>query len=304
MQHLFANIISEMYGPHFLLLYIIFIVLVIFGIRYQMRRHTGQDEKPNPKDIPADPDPYAIAFLRGETEVIKLGLMRLLGMKMIKTNQNGAMLAPTRRKQVGLTPFERAIMNHLRSEQLSRVLLTSKALHQQVENHFGALRDEYEAAGYMSSISGASMKAIKTIGAALIVALGLYKLVVAIMTGHFNVFLILLFGGIGVAIAFAQRKPRLTHAGKKYLKSLKTAYGAVPTRMTGKESYDQATLAAATAGFGVLLIGDWATVGNVFTHGKSLSPISNSNTDGYTCGVGCGGSCGGGCGGGCGGCGS
>ena len=78
MNRLLSNPVANMYGPHFLLLYLILCCLVI-GIALYVARRVRENAGPMASPVQADPDPYSLAFLReGPDEVIRLAFVSLV----------------------------------------------------------------------------------------------------------------------------------------------------------------------------------------------------------------------------------
>src|SRR4029078_10245815 len=79
-----ANFIADMPGPTFLVFYAAVIVTVYFVVWLVLRQRDSSHLLP-PMAIPADPDPYEIAYLRGgENEVLRLIILELIQREYLK----------------------------------------------------------------------------------------------------------------------------------------------------------------------------------------------------------------------------
>src|SRR5688572_33475134 len=107
MDWLSNNPVANMYGPHFLLLYLTVILAVMVGCRWAARRSDSTSgELPPP--IPVNPDPYEIAYLRGgPNEVARLVVFDLVRLGYVKLRSNAI-----RRSEVHPDP---ALLNELQN---------------------------------------------------------------------------------------------------------------------------------------------------------------------------------------------
>ena len=162
----------------------------------------------------------------------------------------------------------------------------------------------------------------------LILSLGGYKLLAAILHGHYNIILLIIFTIAGLVIARAAAKlPRVTRLGKAYLDRLQTAFDnlkhtsqaayiqsnqAMPAPQTTFAGVDPLLLSVGVFGSGILV----GTIFDNYNQAFHRAQVS-SNSGGSSCSSGCGSSCssasscssgsscsgGSSCGSGCGGCG-
>jgi uncharacterized protein (TIGR04222 family) len=305
------NPIANLRGPAFLLFYALFIAATLFVGRRALRQRDPSAALPKPP-VPAQPDPYEIAYLRGgENEVARTVVFNLLQRGYLQSTPGAvhtgkdkspewlerAPKAPDRRH---LSPIERCVWDELAipssGEGIFRGGLPAR-IKSQCAEYERRLRDEQ----LLSSPSLVPVAwQIGLLGLLAIAGLGGYKLLVALSRGRENVFFLFVFGIVGIiALALALRVPRLSARGRAYLKELQLAYTATRQRIErlGRSGADPLLpLLVGLFGVGVL-------AGTPFDYYHLM--FRKSESSGGSCGGGCG-SCGSssdGGGGGCGGCG-
>ena len=88
MQPQMMAFIADMYGPRFLLLFAGVAVAGLVFVRLAIRAFEPDRDAPEPK-LPAKPDPFEIAFLRGGTPaVVQVALLRLVQKKLLALRRN------------------------------------------------------------------------------------------------------------------------------------------------------------------------------------------------------------------------
>ncbi|HEX8248062.1 MAG TPA: hypothetical protein VF599_07815, partial [Pyrinomonadaceae bacterium] len=162
----------------------------------------------------------------------------------------------------------------------------------------------------------------------LILGLGAYKFVAALINGYFNVFGIIVIAVIATVITFfAARLPRLTNLGKTYLERLQLAFDKLKYQTqqiyqpsdtpkvvpnTQFAGVDPLLLSVGVFGGAVLAGTIYDDYNQAFQRAQNQAVTSGSSSCGSACGSSCSSSSGSGgggdsggssCGGGCGGCG-
>lgn len=303
MAWLWKNPIATMPGPFFLPLFAAFIALVIIALRL-LRRVVGANEGAEPPRVPASPDPYQTAFLAGgANEVLRTVLMELVqtgAVKVSASNKEHLVAVPSADVEA-MNPLQRSTWTWLESPRTAQDLFSTTGLKQTLEGPLTELEAGLRQQQLLVS-SGQHLfqNRLRILGIMLILALGGYKLTVALAAGKRNVGFLIPLGIIGAIVAAVQLRPtRLTAAGKEYLKKLKTAF-------SGLKSQEYAAMTPRMVGLTVALFGISALDSTIFAdyHAlfkKSLASGGGDGSGGSSCGSsGCGSGCGGG---GCGGCG-
>jgi uncharacterized membrane protein YgcG len=129
--------------------------------------------------------------------------------------------------------------------------------------------------------------------------IAMIKILVALSTGHSNVFFLVILAIAGTALLVRRALTRRTLAGNTALQNLRVLFGSLwRARRRGKKVEDPSEAALLAAVFGVYTVGAFDSIA-----WARMFP-SKANSDSCSGGGSCGsGGCGGG-GGGCGGCGS
>jgi uncharacterized protein (TIGR04222 family) len=334
MNWLLHNVIADLDGPTFLAFYLLAIVAVIVASRVSINL-ADPTRSLDPLEIPTKLDPYEIAFLRGgPNEVTRVAIASLIQRGILK------IIPPETRygsRQIDretdlddegpLTHIEEVVADWSEYPATAAEIFDPK-------QGLAALVSQ-ECLIYEKRLGGeelllpAEVRDIAWrlwwLGSGLIVAIGGYKLAVALAKGHTNVQILIGMGTVGpLLLLWACRAlPRLSHRGRAYLHRLQFAFGTLKTATQrvaiGKDasqnnaSIDQLSLTQAAAWSDASLVlgiyGLSAMSGVGSTDIQALFAHSSQNHIGFSscgsgCGAGCGSGCGGGgCGGGCGGCG-
>jgi uncharacterized protein (TIGR04222 family) len=324
---LLDNPLANMYGPYFLVLYGSLTFFTILFITYFKTLADKTDRLPLPA-IPHDIDPYEIAYLRGGTnEMARTAVFSLMqkGLVEIKNAGKNAIITRTSNpERRTTTTVEDAALNWFAVSRQPKELFASGGLAETLEPYAG----EYlRRLGRQQLITGPEMQSRVSLwkwpAFLLVLGLGGYKALAAVMHGHLNLVGILIIGVIGVVgLAVVGRLPRITKLGNAYLERLQTAFnklqyqapaaaveeGTAPTG--GMMGMDPLLLSVGIFGGAVLSGTAYGAHNDVFARSQK----ENAAAAGSACGAGCGSSCssggsscgssgcgGGGCGG-CGGC--
>ncbi len=305
------NFIADMPGPTFLILYALVIGAALMA-SWAARRYLDPTNSLPFLAVPARPDPYEIAYLRGEeNEVARIAIVGLLQrgyLRVVTDGENEKIAwAKDRPALEGLTDLERRVFQ-IFSAPLTAQEIFSKNLPLEATACCAKYAERLAVEQLLSS--GAWKLKLAVPGAVIITALGGYKLLVALEKGHSNVWFLIIMGAVGLVWLFVMGFRRLSGRGKKYLQGLELAFGQLKTQALAAapavggsgltslhlddnpeaaslRSDPSLTLVAAIFGLDILANTQFDHYQKMFKEGSSGS-----------------GSCGGGCGGdGCGGCG-
>lgn len=302
------NPIANMHGPQFLGFYAAVIVTTLGLLWFFSRRVDATTGQPVPP-VPTEPDPYAIAYLRGGLgEVARVAVFELLQREYIEGKEG---IFKETAKHPGLRHLHgvpRIAYDWLKTKGslTAREVFSSRGLVTQLEGQAESeLRRPLEADQLLVNSHSKSLRR-RWAGAATALMLGLggYKLAVALTKGYTNiVFLVLmLIFALVASIVTALSMPSLTLRGRKYLDALNLAFDQLTHRPEARQESSYLPLMVGL--FGVSALG-----GTSFAYYaddlERMQQVAQASGDAglASCGSSCGGG-GGGCGGGCGGCGS
>ena len=340
MEWLMDNPIANMYGPHFLLFYGAVCILTILA-GWIMRRTLDWTRRMPAPMIPATPDPYEIAYLRGgESEVTRTVIFGLMQRGYLRASALGAgqMMeqAPEHPDRRALAGIERRAFDWFAAPREVKDIFNAPKAAPQGRAEAGALADAVKAfcAPYRQRLQSehlltppsviASLRLLQLAGALVIFGLGAYKLFVALARGRTNIGFLIIIGIVALVIFLAvARAERLSARGREYIKRLQLAFERLRPRGATQMPGTTQTLGltqplGAANGFDPTLLllvsvfGVGALAGTPHESYQRMFPqTGGSGGSGGGCSASSGSSCsssscgGGGCGGGgCGGCGS
>jgi len=336
MEWLTQNVVADMYGPQFLILYAAVIIVSAIVCRVASRRLDWTRSAGLPV-IPSSPDPFEIAYLRGgENELLRSLVFGLIQRGYLRVSADAKMplierteLKPEAR---ALPPLERRAYEWFAVPREAKELFTAGGLRGQV-GAFAATYEQRLTGEHLLTPPDVRAAAFRVwcLGAAFVVGLGGYKLLVAVEKGRYNVGFLVVMGVVGlVVLGVACRVPRLSQKGKAYLERLQLAFERLKAQAVSRPANTLSitpTAAGASAAAGaadptlllaVGLFGVGTLAGTAYddyqrTFQKSAASSSSggscggsSSSCGSSGGDGGGGGCSGGSGcggGGCGGCG-
>lgn len=301
MFEFFNKFIGHMYGPYFLIFYAAYIAILYFACKYSFYIIDKSNDREVPH-IPKEPDPYIVAYIRnGPKEVIKCVLFSLIERKYLIVNTAKTTLKVAKKHPPieNLINLEAVVFDFMVVKSEIGEMIESAALQIQVEN---LCKQNELLKKHDDLVIGKNLRVfenIKGIAGFLVLALGAYKFIMAVLSGHSNVFFLMILGVVGLIIIF-NIKPNSfsSKRGKLFIKDLETVYYS---------KYEQG--ANFVSPYNQLLLA--SIFGFQFLYGKGYkyleiyrSPTYNNygGGSGSSCSSSCGSSCGGGCGGGCGGC--
>ncbi|MBD2565146.1 MULTISPECIES: TIGR04222 domain-containing membrane protein [Nostoc] len=325
MNALLHNPIADMYGPDFLLFYCSVVVITLVVCWRLVQDPTKNQPLPL---IPAEPDPYEIAYLRSqETGIADVALFDLIVRGYLQFSEQSISQVPNHPDASHLQPIEREIFDKLSSS--STVQTSLWLATQSIQTYSNAYEEKLqnEQLLYASQWQERNIK-VGLIGAMIIFSLGGYKLLIALGKGRSNVGFLVAIGVLSIIFLlwFVSRHTPLSHRGKIYLQQLQQTF----TRLQQKAKYDIPSVFdynLLVALFGVEALagtsydsyykaffppifsrtvstGSRSSGGSCSSSSGCSSSCSSSSSDSSCSSSSCSSSsCGGGCGGGCGGCG-
>ncbi|MCY7377561.1 MAG: TIGR04222 domain-containing membrane protein [Pyrinomonadaceae bacterium] len=321
MDFLFDNSLANMYGPYFLVFYILFIIAAIVGFRI-VRSRTDKTANFSIPPIPNNPDAFEIAYLRGgENELVRAVVFALAQknlLKFISDDKKSPQIYPTisdfdRRN---LSTVERTALGWFDRTREVKELFQKDGLKDALQPYYETYRARLEMQHFIPDETTKSRSRRLALQAFLVFgSLGAYKVIAAIYNGYWNVFGIVFITISGLfVLSLAAKMPRLTNLGKEYLKRLQLAF----ERIKPSKHYPIETGVPTSAAFAAVdpfllsvgIFGGAALAGTIYSDYNLAFQKAQNNSTGSSCSSGCG-SCssssggdgGSGCGGGCGGCG-
>lgn len=284
-------------GPQFLILFIAICVAVHVSVTVTIAM--GESGSHAERRIR---DPYAIAYLRGDTdESIRVATLALVLRGLLKVSTAEFRTVDPSEVDRADVPIEKALLTACRDGASPAQILRNTGVTAAANQYYNRLM---EAGLIPDETAGRLRQRAVLIGIAVLVTVAAAKIALALSTGHSNILFLVILAAIASMLLFGRLNERLTRRGRAALSDLRTLFASLKTRThtLPASAIPEATLLAAV--FGVFLPpgmaqGAWE---------KMFPPLRTSSSSGYdssSSGSGCGssGGCGGG-GGGCGGCGS
>lgn len=281
--------IARIPGPQFVIVYGLLTVVALAVCRWWVRHRDPTKSLPAVQ-VPSNPDPYEIAYLRGgENEVLRVVLFRLLQQGVLRVLlEKGALIEKetfiTGSTDAGLRPMEQEIA-HRSASHTSKEVFRDVWIKHRVAAECSLYRDRLQAERLLVRPEDkARYSWIATIGTLLILGIGAYKLIAALANGHSNVAFLIIIGLVGVGILWQICTTRLTFRGREYLQRLEAAFGQWKAQAS---ELGESQLLLLMSVFGAAVLS-----GTAYDYFRQMFSKGNGNC----------GSCGG-CDGGCGGCG-
>ena len=325
MDFLFDNPLANMPGVIFLVFYSLFIIfsLVIFGVWKTQADKTANLAVP---PIPPNVDPYEIAYLRGGMNEVARAVIFALRQKDFLIFQNDGKNSRIHRNQQqtdrrGLSEMEQDVLKWFGTSREPKELFQGYGLTQALEPYYGIYEMRLEQQQLLNGDEMRSrIKRARNIVLLLILGLGAYKFLAAMLNGYTNVVGLIIIAATATFITFrVARVPRLTALGKIYLERLQIAFDKLKYQ-TERQAVQPNVAGAQFAGVDPLLLGVGVFGGAILAgtvyddynqaFQRAQTQTAGSSSCGSSCGSSCSSSSGGGdgggssCGGGgCGGCG-
>ncbi|MGL5806302.1 MAG: TIGR04222 domain-containing membrane protein [Xenococcaceae cyanobacterium] len=310
---LFYNPISRMYGPYFLVFYGVVIGVVVLVI--DRARQEATDKLPA-LNIGDRPDPYQIAYMiAGEKEILKLVCFGLIQRGYLEVNRHLIKQVTNHPDVSTLNELETKLFAWFRDSHTGEEMIDEFNLIAELTDKYAEYKQWLENEQLIFS-QQTKEKACKmsAIGSFIIIALGAYKLISALLREHHNVLFLILMAilGTGWLLVTCQKyHRRLTKRGQNYLDRLQQVFKNLKGELqTPPTQVDYNTLLLISIfGLKILVKTPYENYLQLFTNTtqsttSSQRRSSSSSSCGSSCGGGCSSSCGSSCGGGCGGCGS
>jgi uncharacterized protein (TIGR04222 family) len=320
MDILINNPISLMYGPYFLFFYGVIITVTIMGCYLILR---GNLFNSTIAEIPSQPDPYEIAYLRdGEKAVAKLACLELVQKGFLQANNNSIVRSLENADLSSLKPIEKTIFDWVYQPRTASDFNYDYTFNSAIAQHCESYKQYLETAGYFHSV--AKNYLVGGVSAFIILGLGSYKLISALSRGHHNVLFLIEMAIAATIIVASISLPlynRVTANGKRYLDNLKQTFSGLTGSLQSPPTEPDYNTSLLVAIFGLDKLkasSNYQDFVNLFIPSTSRVTYSSSKTrrnydstdsnSGFSscstssCSSSCGSSCGGGCGG-CGGCG-
>lgn len=278
-------------GPEFLALFVglfivVYVVVEALISSYELRLPTDTRIR----------DPYAIAYLRGDSrELLRVAAMSLVLRRLLAVEGKTFLTVDSAEIERVQIPVEKEILRLCQKPYSAPGLVAAPGFTAAAD----AYRRDLVSRGLIADETVRHRRWMYIFAAmAFLVTIATIKIVVALATGHSNVFFLMIL--LIAAVALLARRALIHHtaAGSAALVNLRTLFQSLwRARRDGKKLEDPSEAALLAAVFGVYTLGAFDSIA-----WARLFP-SKSNSCGGGCGSsgGCGG---GGGGGGCGGCGS
>ncbi|HCF25684.1 MAG TPA: TIGR04222 domain-containing membrane protein [Cyanobacteria bacterium UBA11049] len=305
-MNILHNPLAEMYGSHFLILYGVVILMTLVACWWSVKDPTKNLPLPL---IPANPDPYEIAYLRGgERQVMQLVVFDLIGRGYLQVEGKSIERSLVHPDEEKLKPIEREVFDWLSSPLKANQIMSQYALLTDIKQHCQVYQQKLQNRQllYLSEWQTQAQQ-VGLIGGTIILGLGGYKLLAALINGHHNVaFLIIMavFSAIALRFIAFNSPPHLSSCGKCYLQRLQEAFEQLKQKAKDgiPASMRDYHLLVALFGVSALAGTPYDDYSQMFVSRSSYSSSSGGCGSGCSSVSSCGSSCGGGCGG-CGGCG-
>ncbi|MBD2298665.1 TIGR04222 domain-containing membrane protein [Nostoc sp. FACHB-190] len=314
MDTLLHNFVADMYGPNFLLLYGIVIAATLLLCGRLVQDPTKNQPLPL---IPAEPDPYKIAYLRSQAtgiahlvlfNLIQQGYLQVSGQTISKTSDHPDIS--------NLQPVERQVFEKISEPATAK---TSLWLATECVQPFCIAYQEQLDDEKLLYASKWQIRNVQfgLVGAMLIFSFGCYKLLIALGKGRYNVGFLILMGVLSIIYLLwfvSQPHPPLSHLGNRYLQQLQTTFNQLRETsivnnnllvlaLFGVESlagtaYDAYYKAFLPPAYSTTSSRSSSSSSSSCSSGSGGSSCSSSScSSGSSCGGGGCGGCGGGCGG-------
>ncbi|WP_242051449.1 TIGR04222 domain-containing membrane protein [Nostoc sp. FACHB-280] len=315
-----SKIITDMNNVDFLRFYGAIVIITALVGRWFMQDPTRNQPLPL---IPSEPDPYEIAYLRSEEMgVAKVAVMDLSQRGYLQITEESIQQAKNHPDVSLLTTIQREAFDWFATPTTPRT--SGWLLAKQLQPHCTVYQQQLQNKQLLTSEQMQVRKELVSfIGISIILMLGGFKLVVALLDDSHNVAYLIIVGIFSVYFLHSLSQiPRLSTLGKNYLKQLEVTFGQLKPKIQadipettfaqlkqkveiGIPSELEYKLAVALYGFELLTGSRYDRYQNIFVPVINTAYGQNSSSGGCGgggCSGGCSGSCGGGCGG-CGGCG-
>lgn len=304
MDWLMNNPLADMYGPLFLLVYAGVIALTVVACRMATRRLDWTANMPLPQ-VPSQPDPHEIAFLRGgENEVTRSVIFALAQKGLLRVTESGTVERVWEKKETGqLSPIERRTYDWFTIPYKTSDIYRAGGLASHLKPFCAAYEQHLQRENFLTTHDTRQTARLCALaGASVILSLGAYKLIVAVAEGRFNIVFLIILGIIGtVVLVKACRTPRISRRGHAYIERVQLAFSRLRWQASAapRPSTPEGAEAAAFGAYDpslLLLVGVFgvgALAGTPYDHyQQSFNRAAVADNGGASSGSGCGSSCG------------
>lgn len=283
------NPLAEMYGSKFLLLYGV-VIAIMLGVCWLMVSVADSTKNLPLPLVPADLDPYEIAYLGGaERQITQLAVFNLIQRRYLRLNKEHIERSPNYPNIEILSPLEQEIFAWFTKPRTAAEV--EFALPSKIQQHCQVYKQilQNQQLLYLPEWRTTAQQ-FSLIGGVIILSLGGYKFLVALINGHHNVeFLISMtvFAFIMLRV-ICYSPPRLSYLGQKYLQQLQDVFDQFNHKSKNGIPPLTSQYALLVAIFGVKAFIDtpYDSYRQMFISSKSIYTTSSSGSSG--CG-GCGG---------------
>ena len=326
MDFLFDNPLANMFGPSFVVLYIVFLVstVIVFRILKSRLDKTAHFSLP---PVPQNPDPFEIAYLRGGVNELARAVIFSLNQKnLVKfiNEEKSSRICPTNVgfERRSLQPIELTALGWFSANREPKEIFQKDGLAQMLKPYYETFQARLEMQNFFPDAEAKKLNNRLTLQVFLVFGgLGAYKFIAALYNGYTNNVGIVIITFIGfIVLGIAAKMPRLTKFGETYLKRLQIAFDRIKPS-NHHPILEQAEVPSGTFAavdpflLSVGVFGGAALAGTIYSDynqafqraqnqsanssggcGSACGSSSSSSggDGGSSCGSGCGG-CGGGC---------
>lgn len=316
MDGFFENGLARMYGPYFLFFYILLIIAGIIFVKFLLPRTIGR-KKENAFELPRQPDPYAVASLRGgKQQLILLIIYNLMkrGYFVFLVNEKRTVVTVKRKihdtDKSFFTPMEFIVYDSLSDEWALNAYVNYIERSLKFKVVYEDLQKSLEKENYLlSEKEYQHYEWGRWATIILIDLIGLYKLIAAQLHGHSNVFYLIILAVIATTvIAKIKITDTRTKKGDDFLKQMSIVFKEQSGDKLQAQPLYMQQLLIGIYGFALLRVSNFDFLNTYQSKlldspgetGSIVSMLSGFSSNSCGGASGCGG--GGGCGGGCGGC--
>ncbi|MBX7170111.1 MAG: TIGR04222 domain-containing membrane protein [Pyrinomonadaceae bacterium] len=307
MNFLFDNPLANMPGPMFLVLYgaIIFFSAIVFYLYKSKLDWTANQPVPL---IPPSPDPFEIAYLRGgENEFARTLVFSLTQKGFLKITNEGKksyiVLTENQPNWTTLTQVERNALRWFQQTRETKDVFESWGLIEILKPYSTTYEQKATQNNLLMPEEVSNKIRLSSLSVFGLIALfGGYKLVSALLHGHWNIiFLIIFIFAAFLIFWFLGKSKRLSQRGEKYLEGLQNTFEKLRVNpKIAKEYYSQSLPALNAVDPLLLAMGIYGTsvlVGNGFSEFEQAFHRAHNDYGGIgyyshtSCSSGCGSSC-------------
>lgn len=311
MEFIFENPLARMYGPLFLICYVLLFIGVFLYSWLVLPTKIGKSKSIQEKKIPEQLDPYEIICIsQSGNDLLALVIFNLVrrGFFILELRVTTYYIKAGNAGNIHLlSELEKDVYSELDIDRSLAAFVQKLNRSLSFKAHCDSIQKRLELEGMIwGSREKRDFDFYRMMMLFGLLALGIYKIIVSLHHNHTNIFGIIFVSIIGcMAVMWLKIGNMPTDAGQRFLENLKTAFKPVyGNGLLKQPAYIEQTLLAV---YGFTLL-NHSAYAYFYAHVLGGLVPQNSvyfetGSGGSSCsgGSGCGSSCGGGCGG-CGGC--